>query len=231
MGIVEVRTKKPEGVGKTDNGITPETLIDIEAIPRSASLVSTNVLLPWTRMGAESFLRATSVKFKVEGHDYQKDIAQQAILSSTGCKEAAKTRYERLESLNNAGAPTPTLYGLRGADIFTDYIHGCKDPKQGIKLINSNSYPSELRIDLISQLSRIAAALDAKGFTPGVPFFNDLLFNGKSFFVIDTGFDLGGPNSSSPVHNSYRALTSEIHPSLNSTIEEQYFKHRETIEK
>lgn len=208
-------------------GMKASLLVETGVIPRSADSISETALLPWTRVGAESFLRADTISYRLDGQEHQTDLAQQAIISTTGSGAAARSRYERLTFLRDSGVPTPTLYGLDGADLLTEYIRGCRSPKDGLRFINSETTPDRERDALLAQLVGIAAILDAKGFSPSTPYVDDLLFNGESFYVNDTGFDLGGPNLSKPTHTSLNALKKACSLSLHPAIEAQYEIARE----
>ena len=103
----------------------------------------------------------------------------------------------------------PRFFGTKSGDIFEEFIESPVDVSSIVRSIDSNGQMNE---DLIGQLSKIASVLDGEGFRPVSPgFLGDLVFDGKVFYFVDFGSDLGPPNPSQPNSVSINFLLGAFH--------------------
>jgi hypothetical protein len=201
--------------------LTPRDLENLSTVP---GFVSAERLFNPYRAGSEVYLTAFSILCQDnDGVPQTKFIAQKSIVSFGNSEASAQSRVRRTKFLQSQGIKTVEFFNLDGADIFEEYIPDAKDSQEGIAVIKSDRYPQEHRIELLSQLVRIAQALDQNGFKPVGPFFSDLVFDGKTFYFVDTGWDLGEPNPHSPNNESKNKLISRFKgTNLERVIEEMY---------
>ncbi len=204
--------------------LTEDVLREINAFNPLDTVLMTNRLFSFRRLGGESFLAAYAITSQdQEGIIHTRYIAQKAIVSVGGSESRAKERVERMLFFRDKGIKTPFFYGLKGADIFEEYILNAQSAQTAIALIKSDTASQEVRLQLLSQLTHIASVLDAYGFVPVGSFWNNMIYNGKDFYLVDTGFDLGSPYIASPNNCSKKQLLKEFsNQSFRELIEKLY---------
>lgn len=179
------------------NFIREEELRELGIICESERMILTKRLFDFKRVGAESFLSAYHVVIEDDENNVSsKFIAQKAITTMGSIDQKSKDIFNRLRCLKREGVKTPHLYGVKNGIIFMEYILDVQDSQVGIEIIKSPETPSETKETLVDELVRIAYTLDKLGFKP-ISFIRDLIFDGKSFILVDGGFDLGPSDSNS----------------------------------
>lgn len=180
-------------------------------------------LFPFKRGGAESFISAYSLAVENQNGDIDyRFIVQKSIVSFTGSKQKAEIMFKRLQMLEKAGVEIPKLYGIRGADLFQEFILNAKSCYDGIDIIKSEDTSWELKEKLINQLVQMAYVLDSKGFKP-LNFPDDIVFDRNRFIFLDAGSDLGGAIESDSNRVSFNQLMSQFKKTeIASIIEEKY---------
>lgn len=205
---------------------------EFEILPRELKVLSTTQgfisaerLFSPRRVGAEAYLTAFSVFYKDSnsGSLQTRLIAQKSIVSLGNPEAKAQARVQRLKFLQNQGVRTVEIFGLDGADIFEEYIPDAKKAQEGIAVIKSDRQPQQLRMDLLAQLVQVAAVLDKNGFKILGNFYSDLIFDGKTFYFVDGGWDLGDPNPQiSSQECKVRLLDEFKNSGLSESIEQMY---------
>lgn len=178
-----------------EHDLTEEFARETGMVREEEELISIESTGEFTRSGYETFLKKHRITFlDASGEMGSRLVAQKAIVTLSSIEVRIKDRVEKSELLRSKGVKTPRIYGTKGGDIFEEYIEGERPVSEAINIIKSNSAPREVRINLLSQLVEIAKVLDECGFAPVGLFYDNLLFNGKDLYFVDTGTDLGSPN-------------------------------------
>lgn len=191
--------------------LAEEFIRDTGIISNTEQIISVIKMSEFIRSGSESYFRYHRIIFQdQDGKIGSRLVAQKAIVSLSGIEDRVRVRIERLKLLREQGIKTPKLYGVKGADIFEEYISGERPVAEAIAIIKSSDSPRDVRINLLSQLVKIARVLDDNGFIPVDPFYDNLIFDGKDFYFVDTGHDLGGPNPLKKNLISFEQLSKQL---------------------
>ncbi len=191
--------------------VSEATLREVNVLRQEEMLLALKRIMEFTQLGAETFLTAYSVVTQDESGNVKiQHVAQKAVVSMGNSELHARQMWNRLKLLQGLGIITPKIYGIKGADIFEEYIANAKSYEELVTIINSNSTPGSVRSYLMQRLTDIANILDSQGFQPVGKFWTNLLFDGKEIYFVDTGSDLGPPHPERPNTISINQLQEEF---------------------
>ena len=187
-----------------------EELKTMGVLDPSDTLFAISIFLGSQRGGAETFIEGYSVTFQnPSGEISEIKFLRKSIVTFGDIDQKIRSREEKRRYLSERGIRVPRFFGTKSGDIFEEFIESPVDVSSIVRSIYSNGQMNE---DLIGQLSKIASVLDGEGFRPVSPgFLGDLVFDGKVFYFVDFGSDLGPPNPSQPNSVSINFLLGAFH--------------------
>lgn len=181
-----------------------------------------------SRQRSESWIYGYDVRANGPEGEIRKLIRERNTVSF-GFDLVGKTdRYRaKTEFLASIGIPTLKIYGQDRATLYQEFIE--EDfTKEAFRLMRTQP-TSPIALDLVDQVTSIAARLDIAGFNDSRCFLSDLLFdaNRGKFVMIDAGEDLGDP-SSIPTDRSYQQLL-QAFPAYQSYLVKAYEQALDSI--
>lgn len=190
---------------------TENLLKKMRVLDEEDQLILMTLLKP-KRAGDDVYLTAYKIIFENEaGEIASKKLAQKSIVTFSGALEAiAQGRFQRLKLLETLGVSTPKVYGIKGANIYEQYIEGERPVEEVFRLLKSSETSEATRLHLLNQLVRMAAVFDKWGFVPTGEFYKSCVFDGKNIYYVDTGFELGHPRPDAPNKISKKHLLERL---------------------
>lgn len=181
----------------------------IGIIDQTTEVTEVRDVLPWQRGGAETFICVVQVGLSSETI---RCIAKALVSFGTKPEDQLASWIRRRQLLSDAGVAVPRLYGATSATIYEQYIDDRLPPS-----------PPDLQPDLLIQVIRVAAILDALGFVP-VDFLRDLRVEDGRAYYVDFGSDLGDP-SETPKGRAWATLCQRLSRTQLPSAEQHYSRH------
>ena len=158
-------------------------------MPASADLLGYVDQSPW-RLGGETAVCWASARYVTDARTIERGFVLKSLVGLLPHLQE-RTWRERRSLLHSMGIPVSQWYSCSSAMIVEPHYPFGRD--------------SFAQLDVLPELARIAALLDAHGFAP-IDYIDDLRSDGDTLYYVDFGFDLGSP-SSAPKSLAHRTLT------------------------